>query len=65
MTAALTEWLVPARLLSFRSPFLLEMPPMSLLKALFVMFFRSFSPAASVKGGSGHFNEQCHPQTYN
>ena len=38
--------------------------PMSLLRALFVAFFKPFATATAVKGGSGHYNEQCHPQTY-
>jgi hypothetical protein len=35
------------------------------LRALFVAFFKHFAGARWVKGGSGHYNEQCHPQTYN
>jgi hypothetical protein len=38
---------------------------MSILRALFVAFLKPFATARAVKGGSGHYNEQCHPQTYN
>lgn len=37
---------------------------MSRFRALFVVFFRAFATSRSIRGGSGHFNEQCHPQTY-
>ena len=37
---------------------------MSFFRACWIAIFRSFADARSVKGGSGHYNEQCHPQTY-
>jgi hypothetical protein len=37
---------------------------MTILRALFILFFRQYAAASSVQGGSGHYNEQCHPQTY-
>lgn len=37
---------------------------MSRLRALFIAVFRPFASARFVRGGSGHYNEQCHPQTY-
>jgi hypothetical protein len=37
---------------------------MKILKALFVAFFKHYAGPNAVKGGSGHYNEQCHPQTY-
>jgi hypothetical protein len=37
----------------------------SFLHNLFLVLFRHYSTAKAVKGGSGHYNEQCHPQTYN
>lgn len=37
---------------------------MRIFNALFVLLFRSYAPASAVRGGSGHYNEQCHPQTY-
>jgi hypothetical protein len=37
---------------------------MAKLRALFVALFRPYARASAVRGGSGHFNEQCHPQTY-
>jgi hypothetical protein len=35
------------------------------LRALFIAVFRTYATATAVRGGSGHFNEQCHPQKYN
>jgi hypothetical protein len=37
---------------------------MNVLRALFVSLFRHYATASSVQGGGGHYNEQCHPQTY-
>jgi hypothetical protein len=37
---------------------------MAKLRALFVALFRPYARASAVRGGSGHYNEQCHPQTY-
>ena len=37
---------------------------MRLLRNLFIALFRPYAGAKSIKGGSGHYNEQCHPQTY-
>ena len=37
---------------------------MAVLKALWFALFRSYAGASAVKGGSGHWNEQCHPQRY-
>ena len=37
---------------------------MRIFRALFVLLFRSYAGAGAVRGGSGHYNEQCHPQTY-
>jgi len=37
---------------------------MARLRALWIALFKPFSGATAVKGGSGHYNEQCHPQTY-
>jgi hypothetical protein len=37
---------------------------MSMFRALFIAFFKHFARAKSIKGGSGHYNEQCHPSTY-
>src|SRR4051812_2606748 len=36
---------------------------MQKLRALLLAMFRPFATAAAVRGGSGHYNEQCHPQT--
>lgn len=38
---------------------------MSVLRAWFNAMFRSFAGPQFVRGGGGHFNEQCHPCTYN
>jgi hypothetical protein len=38
---------------------------MTLLRSLFFLVFRHHATAGAVKGSSGHYNEQCHPQTYN
>jgi hypothetical protein len=38
---------------------------MNFLRALFFALFRHYATAGAVRGGSGHYNEQCHPQTYN
>jgi len=38
---------------------------MRFLRTLFLVVFGHYGRAGSVRGGSGHFNEQCHPQTYN
>ena len=38
---------------------------MNRLHALFIILFRPYATARFVRGGSGHFNEQCHPQTFN
>jgi hypothetical protein len=37
---------------------------MRFVRALFIAVFRHYAGAKAVKGGSGHYNEQCHPQTY-
>jgi hypothetical protein len=37
---------------------------MAFLRTLFVALFRPYARQKLVRGGSGHFNEQCHPQTY-
>jgi hypothetical protein len=37
---------------------------MSRLRALLFIVFRPYATARFVRGGSGHYNEQCHPQTY-
>lgn len=38
---------------------------MRLLRALRIVLFRPFATARVIRGGSGHYNEQCHPGTYN
>lgn len=38
---------------------------MKVFRAFFLAFFGHFAGPSFVKGGSGHFNEQCHPGTYN
>jgi len=38
---------------------------MSFIRALFLTFFGHFAGSKAVRGGNGHYNEQCHPQTYN
>jgi len=38
---------------------------MQKLRALLLAVFRPFATAAAVRGGSGHYREQCHPQTFN
>jgi len=35
------------------------------IRALLQALFGHYATARSVRGGSGHYNEQCHPQTYN
>jgi len=37
---------------------------MRILKSIYIALFRAHASAKNVKGGSGHFNEQCHPGTY-
>jgi hypothetical protein len=37
---------------------------MATLRALFVALFRAYARPTDVRGGSGHYNAQCHPQTY-
>lgn len=37
---------------------------MRIIKAIFVALFRHHAGPRSIRGGSGHYNEQCHPQTY-
>ncbi len=37
----------------------------SVYQALYTLFFQKYANASYVRGGSGHYNEQCHPQTYN
>lgn len=37
---------------------------MAFFRALIVALFRPYAHASAVRGGSGHYNEQCHPQTY-
>jgi len=37
---------------------------MTVLRALFVALFRHYATVRAIKGGSGHYNEQCHPGTY-
>jgi hypothetical protein len=37
---------------------------MRFLKAFLLILARPYARARDVRGGSGHFNEQCHPQTY-
>ena len=39
--------------------------PMKFLRNLYVTLFGHYAAARQVKGGSGHYNEQCHPGTYN
>jgi hypothetical protein len=39
-------------------------PPMKTVRAWLVALFRSFARARSVRGGSGQYNEQCHPGSY-
>lgn len=38
---------------------------MKILHNLLITFFCHYAAARHVKGGSGHYNEQCHPGTYN
>ena len=38
---------------------------MKIIRSLLTALFGHYGSASSVRGGSGHFNEQCHPQTYN
>lgn len=38
---------------------------MKILRALFQALFGHHAAAGAVRGGSGHYNEQCHPGTYN
>jgi hypothetical protein len=38
---------------------------MALLRRLAIALFGHYASSARVRGGSGHFNEQCHPGTYN
>lgn len=38
---------------------------MKTIRAWFTAMFRAFAGPRAVKGGSGHYNEQCHPSTYN
>lgn len=38
---------------------------MAMLRALYIALFKPFAGPKAVNGGSGHYNEQCHPQTYN
>jgi hypothetical protein len=38
---------------------------MKTLRALMVVLFKHYATSRTVQGGSGHYNEQCHPQTYN
>lgn len=38
---------------------------MTFLRAIYVLLFGAYATPRAVRGGSGHFNEQCHPQTYN
>ena len=38
---------------------------MHVLKMVLFAMFRPFATARDVRGGGGHFNEQCHPQVFN
>ena len=35
------------------------------VRALIVVVCRPYATVRAIRGGSGHYNEQCHPQTYN
>lgn len=37
---------------------------MALLKKVVVALFGHYASSARIRGGSGHYNEQCHPGTY-
>jgi hypothetical protein len=37
---------------------------MAYIRALFLALFHPYASPRAVRGGSGHYNEQCHPQTY-
>jgi hypothetical protein len=37
---------------------------MAFIRAILRVLFRAYSSAGAIRGGSGHYNEQCHPQTY-
>jgi hypothetical protein len=37
---------------------------MAIFRALRAVLFRHFATARAIQGGSGHYNEQCHPMTY-
>jgi hypothetical protein len=37
---------------------------MSYLRAILTLLFRHYASPRAIKGGSGHYNEQCHPNTY-
>jgi hypothetical protein len=37
---------------------------MTFLRAIFTALFRPYGGQRLVRGGSGHYNEQCHPGTY-
>lgn len=41
-----------------------EVETMKLLRSLYFAFFGHYADARSINGGSGHYNEQCHPGTY-
>ena len=38
---------------------------MKIVRNLLIALFGHHAGARHVKGGSGHYNEQCHPGTYN
>ena len=38
---------------------------MKYVRALIRAFFGHYTTSRTVRGGSGHYNEQCHPGTYN
>lgn len=38
---------------------------MTFLRHLFFALFGHYATSSKVRGGSGHYNEQCHPGTYN
>lgn len=37
---------------------------MTLIRAVRIALFGSYAGARAVNGGSGHYNEQCHPGTF-
>ncbi len=37
---------------------------MRYIRAIYLAFFDYYASTKNVRGGSGHYNEQCHPSTY-